>query len=143
MGCGEMFWQKRIQGDKIGPKELWIKGEGAARKFLKKRGYKILKRNYVSKMGEIDIIAYDNGVIAFVEVKTRLSVSYGSPVLAITRAKKRKIVKTALSYLLENKIENTDYRFDVVSILFPKEAKQPTIEFYQGAFSSDGLFDHI
>lgn len=138
-----MFWQESMLGDKIGPKELWIKGEGVARKFLKKRGYKILKRNYVSKTGEIDIVAYNKGIIAFVEVKARLSERYGSPVLAITKGKKRKIVKTALCYLLENKIENIDYRFDVVSILFTKEAYKPIIEFFEGAFTSDGLFDHV
>ncbi|MCP5004291.1 MAG: YraN family protein [Planctomycetes bacterium] len=126
--------------NRIGPRSLWIKGEDLARKLLKKRGYKILKRNYVCKYGEIDIVAFDRGVITFVEVKARLSESYGSPELAVTNGKKRKIVKTALSYLSENRIPDADYRFDVVSILFTKEAKDPIIELFQGAFSSDGLF---
>ncbi|GJQ57844.1 MAG: YraN family protein [Candidatus Scalindua sp. AMX11] len=127
----------------MGPKALWIKGEGLARKFLKKRGYKILKRNYVSKSGEIDIVAFDKGIIVFVEVKARISESYGSPVLAITKGKKRKIIKTGLSYLMENEIGNASYRFDVVSISYSKAAIDPTIELFQGAFSSDGLFDHV
>ncbi len=128
-----------MYGNKIGPKELWIKGECLARKFLKKQGYKILKRNYVSKTGEIDIVAYDRGVIAFVEVKARISESYGSPALAITGGKRRKIIKTALRYLLENDIEHADYRFDVVSISYTKEA-EATIDLFRGAFTSEGLF---
>ncbi len=135
-----MFGKESMCANRIGPRSLWIKGEDLARKFLKKRGYKILKRNYVCKSGEIDIVAFDRGVITFVEVKARLSESYGSPELAVTNGKKRKIVKTALSYLSENRIGDADYRFDVVSILFTKEAKDPIIELFQGAFSSDGLF---
>ena len=62
-----------MKNDQLNPKELCIKGEDLAGKFLKKSGYKILKRNYVSKYGEIDIVAYDKGTISFVEVKTRQS----------------------------------------------------------------------
>ena len=120
------------------PKKLWIKGENLAKKFLKKNGYKILKRNYVSKNGEIDIVAYDRGTIAFVEVKTRLSESFGPPELAITNEKRSKIIRTALNYLITNKIEEMDYRFDVVSILFKKDSNNPNIELLKNAFTADG-----
>ncbi len=60
-----------MKKNQLNPGELCIKGENLAGKFLKKRGYKILKRNYSGKSGEIDIIAYDKGTISFVEVKTR------------------------------------------------------------------------
>ena len=126
---------------KSGSRALWIKGESLARKFVKKRGFKILKRNYASKTGEIDIVAYDRGTIVFVEVKARISEDYGRPELAVTREKRRKIVKTALHYLMVNNISDRDYRFDVVSIVFPKEEKHPKIELFQGAFTSVGLFD--
>ncbi len=124
-----------IQDD---PKKLWIKGEDLAKKFLKKNGYKILKRNYASRNGEIDIVAYDRGVIAFVEVKTRLSESFGPPELAITNKKRRKIIRTALNYLTLNKIEEMDYRFDVVAILFKKDTVNPNIELLKNAFTADG-----
>ncbi len=124
-----------IQGD---PKKLWIKGENLAKKFLKKNGYKILKRNYVSRNGEIDIVAYDKGTIAFVEVKTRLSKNFGPPELAITNKKRSKIIRTALNYLITNKIEEMDYRFDVVSILFKKDSNNPNIGLLKNAFTADG-----
>ncbi|KKL60264.1 hypothetical protein LCGC14_2207050 [marine sediment metagenome] len=129
---------KSKQGIQEGPKKLWIKGENLAKKFLKKNGYKILKRNYVSKNGEIDIVAYDRGTIAFVEVKTRLSESFGPPELAITNKKRSKIIRTALNYLITNKIEEMDYRFDVVSILFKKDSNNPNIELLKNAFTADG-----
>ncbi len=125
--------------NRIGPKELWTKGENLAKKFLKKSGYKILKRNYVSKAGEIDIVGYDRGTIAFVEVKTRLSESFGTPELAITKEKKSKIIRTALNYLMVNNIKDIDYRFDVVSILFKKDTKNPNIELFKDAFTADGV----
>ncbi len=124
-----------IQDD---PKKLWIKGENLAKRLLKKNGYKILKRNYVSKNGEIDIVAYDRGAIVFVEVKTRLSESFGTPELAITNEKRSKIIRTALNYLITNKIEEMDYRFDVVSILFKKDSKNPYIKLLKDAFTADG-----
>jgi putative endonuclease len=124
-----------IQND---PKELWIRGECLAKKFLKKNGYKILKRNYVSKHGEVDIVAYEKGTIAFVEVKARLSESYGTPELAITNEKRSKIIRTALNYLITNKIEEMDYRFDVVSVLFKKDLNNPKIELLKNAFTADG-----
>lgn len=129
---------KSKQGIQEGPKKLWIKGENLAKKFLKKNGYKILKRNYVSKNGEIDIVAYDRGTIAFVEVKTRLSESFGPPELAITNKKRSKIIRTSLNYLITNKIEEMDYRFDVVSILFKKDSNNPNIELLKNAFTADG-----
>ena len=73
----------------LNPDELCKKGEALAGKLLKKRGYKILKRNYVSKYGEIDIVAYDKGTISFVEVKTRQSENYGPPELAVTKEKRK------------------------------------------------------
>ena len=124
-----------------GSRALWIKGESLAGKFLRKQGYKVLKRNYASKTGEIDIVAYDRGTIVFVEVKARLSEDFGTPELAVTSEKRRRIIKTALHYLMVNNISDIDYRFDIVSIVFTKGKKHPKIELFRGAFTSVGLFD--
>ncbi|ODS33651.1 MAG: 50S ribosomal protein L19 [Candidatus Scalindua rubra] len=127
--------------NQVSPKELCIKGENLAKKFLKKKGYKILKRNYVCKSGEIDIIAYDKGVISFVEVKSRLSEDFGPPELAVTNEKRSKIIRTALNYLMANQIEDMDYRFDIVSILFKENDNNPDIELLKNAFTADGVFN--
>ncbi len=130
-----------MKNNLLNPKELCIKGENLAGKFLKKRGYKILKRNYAGKSGEIDIIAYDKGTISFVEVKTRLSENYGPPELAVTREKRKRIIRTALNYLAINHIDDIDYRFDVVSILFKEDDTNPNIELFKSAFTADGVFN--
>lgn len=113
------------------------KGEHLAVKFLRKKGYKILQRNYRRRNGEIDIVCYDHGTIVFVEVKTRHSDKYGPPELSVTEAKKRQIVKTALHYVAEKKIEGISQRFDVISIFYPPNKKHPTITLFKNAFTKD------
>lgn len=114
-------------------------GEQLAVRFLKKRGYKILQRNYRYRGGEIDIVCYDHGTIVFVEVKTRYSAGYGPPELSVTDIKKRQIAKVALHYVAAKKIENRDLRFDVVSIFFSSDNKHPTITLFQNAFTKNDL----
>ncbi len=121
----------------LDPDELCKKGEALAGKLLKKRGFKILKRNYVNKYGEIDIVAYYKGAISFVEVKTRQSENYGPPELAVTKEKRKRIIRTASNYLVKNNIEDTDCRFDVVSILFKENDNKPDIKFIECAFTAD------
>ncbi len=128
-----------MKNHQLTPDELCREGEALAGKILKKKGYKILKRNYVSKYGEIDIVAYDRGTISFVEVKTRQSENYGPPELAVTKEKRKRIVRTALNYLAINRIEDTDCRFDVVSILYKEGGNKPVVEFLESAFTADGV----
>ena len=85
-------------------------------RYLKRKGYKVLERNYTCPVGEIDIVARDKKTIVFVEVKTRRSMSYGSARLAITPHKQRKISMTALYYLKCNRQVDQDARFDVVTV---------------------------
>ncbi len=68
--------------------------------FLKKKGYKIIERNFRTKYGEIDIIAKDNGTLAFIEVKARKTSTFGSPKESITYAKKKKTLQIS-SYLFK------------------------------------------
>ena len=67
------------------------------------------------ELGEIDIIAMDEGILCFIEVKTRSSLAFGWPQEAVNTRKKRKIVQVALSYLKEKRIRDREIRFDVVS----------------------------
>lgn len=122
---------------KGGKKAIGAEGERIAVRFLKKRGYKILQRNYRSKGGEIDIVCYDHGCIVFVEVKTRFSNVYGAPELAVNETKRRQIIKTASHYIVQKKIEGVDLRFDVVSIFHSTDAKRPAITLFKNAFTKD------
>jgi putative endonuclease len=110
---------------------LGQKGEGAAVKFLKKKGYKIVKKNYKNPIGEIDIIAKDHDTLVFVEVKSRENIEYGEPFEAVHRFKKQKIANVALLYLKRLK-EIPPCRFDVVSIYYKNG--RPEVELIQDAF---------
>jgi putative endonuclease len=89
--------------------------ESLAAKHLVKRGYRIVKRNYRTKTGEVDIIALDGDTVVFVEVKARRTRGY-SPKAAVTRSKQRKISIAALYYLKTNGLLKAKARFDVVAI---------------------------
>lgn len=92
-------------------------GEEVACKFLKKRGYKILERNYKNPVGEIDIVAKRKKVIVFIEVKTRTSDFFGLPREAVDEYKQEKIRRVALGYLKRSRAIDSLIRFDVIEII--------------------------
>lgn len=94
---------------------LGNKGEDFAVKYLRKKGYRILKRNYKTPSGEIDIIAETHGTVVFVEVKTRTGNLFGAPLEAVGRTKQRRIMDTALHYLSGLK-DQPRVRFDIISV---------------------------
>ena len=106
---------------KIGTKNRTIGnlGEDAAARHLVKAGYKVVKRNYVAKDAEIDIIATKDDVLAFIEVKTRNTKWVGSkfsrPAASVTPEKQRKIIKAA-SRFIGYKYKEYKKRFDVIEV---------------------------
>lgn len=115
-------------------------GEEVAVDLLKNNGYKILARNYKSKLGEIDIVAYDKDTVCFVEVKTRHSDTFGLPQEAISAAKQRRISKAALMFLKEKNLLERKARFDVVSIIYTQDS--PKLELIKDAFELNGSFTY-
>lgn len=97
------------------------KGEDEAEKFLTRKGYKILERNYRKQYGEIDIIAIDTNkkepVLVFIEVKTRTSSQFGLPLEAITPWKLKPLLKTAQLYVVSHSKLPELQRFDAISII--------------------------
>lgn len=114
-------------------KSLGEQGEKTALRFLRRKKYQILERNFSSPLGEIDIIGKKEGTIRFIEVKTRSSSDYGPPETAVTQQKQNKLRKVALSYLKMKKLEE-NCRFDVVSILTNSEGNIKNIELIEDAF---------
>lgn len=87
-------------------------------KYLSDQGYRILERNFRCRIGEIDLIAEENKILVFLEVKYRKSNRYGNPAEAVTPAKQRTICRVADFYRMSRQIpESCSYRFDVVAIL--------------------------
>ena len=112
--------------------KIGVDGEKAACNFLKKKGYKILKRNYKKTYGEIDIIAKVDNTITFVEVKTRANTEFGLACEAVTKSKQDKIIKTAYSYIKENNTD-ADFSFDIIEV-YHANGKVMKIEHIENAF---------
>ncbi len=112
-------------------------GESAAVTFLKKNGYRILEKNFRSKVGEIDIIAEQSGVLVFIEVKARADHEYGHPFNALGSSKQKKIIQTAQSFLARKKIFDKPMRFDVVGLTSDSESPGSwKIEHLENAFQA-------
>lgn len=109
-------------------------GEDLAVRELKRRGYAILARRYRTRGGEIDIIARDGATVVFVEVKMRETRDFGGAAEAVTALKQRRIMHTALDYLMRHHLTAAPCRFDVVSIELADGG--PAIEIYQNAFDA-------
>jgi len=110
---------------------LGKEGEDLAADFLKKKGFRIIEKNYRTVFGEIDIIARDHDVIVFVEVKTRAGNAFGHPFEAVNQKKIEKIRKVALCFMKSIKQE-PPARFDVLSIT--RDGGKTCVEHIQDAF---------
>ena len=97
-------------------KQLGNLAEEKAKLYLIKDGYTIVIQNFYSRHGEIDIIAKNDEYIVFVEVKYRKNSSFASPIENVTPAKIRRIIKTAQYYIYKNRLENNNFRFDVIEV---------------------------
>lgn len=91
-------------------------GEGEAAKYLQKKGYQILKRNFYTRFGEIDLIVQKDGVTVFVEVKTKSGDQYGEPWEMVGAKKLRQIKMMAQVYLTKNGLGEVPCRIDVVGV---------------------------
>ncbi len=113
-------------------KPLGSDGEDLAVRFLQKKGYRIVARNYKTPVGEIDIIARDGDTIVFIEVKTRTDISFGYPFEAVNKRKRQKLKNLALLYL-KRQGKESPVRFDVLSIFCMDNGKKD-IEHIKDAF---------
>lgn len=116
----------------LGRQHLGRSGEALAEALLRTRGYRILERNYRTRIGEIDLIAKDGKTLVFVEVKSRRSMRFGSAKEAVTMAKRRKLTMVALQYLKSTAEPDVHARFDVVAI--DQGGENPRLELVQNAF---------
>ena len=92
--------------------------EEIALSFLKQKGYKLVKKNFFTKQGEIDLIMQDEDFIVFIEVKSINIDSEYSIFQTVTKRKKRRILKTVRSWLSRKNKQNNIWRYDFVGIVF-------------------------
>ena len=92
-------------------------GEDFAVRLLTNSGFNVLQRNFYTKVGEIDIIATKDGVLHFIEVKTRNGNQYGYPSESVSPAKQQRIRKSAEIYLQNRRATWQKVSFDVYEIM--------------------------
>jgi putative endonuclease len=109
---------------------LGTAGEDVAAAWYVKQGYEVVVRNWRCREGELDLIVRSGRTYVFCEVKTRTSTAFGAPVEAVTRDKQMRIRRLAARWLEDGAPGPAkDIRFDVASVLGPKE-----VEIVEGAF---------
>jgi len=118
---------------KLSGKKLGSWGESIAAEYLVKRGYKIVDRNVRTSYGEIDLVARQEDVMVFVEVKTRSNMRFGFPENAITPRKREHLIEASQTYLQDCPKPIGDWRIDVIAIQSLDSEAHPLIEHFENA----------
>lgn len=106
-------------------------GEAEVANYLRRRGYTLLAHGFHCRFGEIDLIARKDGVLCFVEVKTRTNLNMALPREYVTPQKQNRLRKTAMMYLAEKRLDCCA-RFDVAEVY--DDETPPRIEYIENAF---------
>ena len=104
--------------------------EEIAKKYLLNNNYEIIEENFISKFGEIDIIANKDGRLHFIEVKGRINNNHGYPREAVTYTKQKRLISTAKYYFMLKGKDDYFCQFDVIEIIFTEK----TINHIKNAF---------
>jgi putative endonuclease len=131
-GWRERFFPRQTLGQR---------GEAAAARYLRRRGYKVLARSDRFGPGELDLVMLDRKTIVFVEVKTRESADTGHPAEAVDEVKQRRLTRLAVTFLKRHRLLEYPARFDVVAVIWPPEQRRPTIEHIKNAFEAVGKWE--
>ena len=107
-------------------------GEDIAVKYLQTHGYRVLDRNFTTSVGEVDIFVTDESTLIAVEVKSRLSLEYGTPAEAVNHEKIKKISQVTSQYIKKFRLFGTPVRIDVVEVYIADK----TVNHIKNAFDS-------
>jgi putative endonuclease len=132
-----MAASRRDAGDGCGIVNTREKGalaEDAAAEYLAAEGCRIIERNFRTPLGEIDLIAEEEDVLIFVEVRSRRGVSQGLPQETVNRRKQQRIRRVATQYLKRRFDMDRLCRFDVVGILLGDRSQIESVEWIRDAF---------
>jgi len=98
-------------------KQLGDEGEEQACRLLRRSGYRILERNYRTRIGELDAVAFEDGELVFVEVRSRSGEGFGSGAESVGPRKQRQLIKMAQVYMQDRRVSpEQTCRFDVVEL---------------------------
>ena len=124
-------WWKRWFGSR---------SERAAARFLKRLGYRILKRNYRCPHGELDLVALDGACIVFVEVRSTAGADPTRAAASVDAVKQQRLTRLALHFLQHYRLLDRHARFDVLAVSWPEGQREPLIVHHRSAFEAVGRF---
>jgi putative endonuclease len=113
-------------------------GERQAAKFLKRLGYTIVARRYRNRFGEFDLVAVDGETVVFVEVKSRRTEAGIRPADSVGHVRQQRMTRAATAYLKSFGLLESPARFDIVEVIWPKDAKAPEVRHLVNAFVPEG-----
>ena len=100
---------------------LGVRGERIAERWLAHKGWRVLQRRFRDGHRDLDLIAERQGTVAFVEVKARSGLEFGTPVEAVDWRKRRELVRSARMWITRHGQPGETYRFDVIGVLMASE----------------------
>ncbi len=117
------------------------RGEREAVRCLRRKGYTILQRNFTAPDGEVDVIAFRDGTVAFVEVRCQTAPARIEPARTITRRKQRRVIRAARRYCTRHALAREDVllRFDAVLVLLDERGRPLSVEHIEDAFQATGM----
>ena len=117
------------------------RGEDLAHRFLQSRGFVIVARNWRPRAGgiELDLVAWERGVLVFCEVKSRASEEFGSPDRAVDHDKRKHLVRAAREYARRAGVDWNVVRFDLVNVVMEKPVR---LKLLRDAFRPAGLLSY-
>ncbi len=108
-------------------------GEKYCERYLKRKGYQCIARNFSISAGEIDLVMTCRDVLVFVEVKTRSSEEFAKAQEAVNSAKRSRLLAAGRYFMNKYKLSDMAYRFDVVAVVLPEKGR-PQVRHYEKAF---------
>ena len=113
-------------------RDVGQRGEQLALRYLRRKGYALLCRNYRYGHYEIDLVMQDGDCLVFVEVKARSNIAFGTPAMAVGREKQRFLRLAAAAYMQRHRCAAQPARFDVVEVYLPEEKIQHIVNAFPG-----------
>ena len=126
------------------PKQPWWRrwfgrrSERWAERYLRRKGHRILTRNWYCPVGEIDLVTRHGETLVIVEVRSTSHENTESATLSVDQGKQERLTRLAMAFMKHYRVQNVSARFDVVVLAWPSGAKEPIIEHFENAFPALG-----
>ncbi len=112
------------------------RSERAGAQFLKRLGYRVVARNYVCPLGELDLVAVHGSCVVFVEVRSTEAEDTDRAAISVDAVKQRRLTRLALHFLKSRRLLECPARFDVLAVSWPPNQREPSIVHYPNAFEA-------